>query len=85
MGFVQEVVPRGGALARARELAEAIAAYPNASIQADRAGAVGAFGGPLAEGLRREAEVGRATLADPEMAAGLARFTSGDRPEPPRG
>lgn len=84
MGFVQEIVPAGDALKRAIELATRIAGYPQSSIRADRAGAISTFGSPLAEGLRREAEIGRATLLDPEMAAGLERFVSGDRPEPPR-
>jgi len=83
MGFVQEIVPAGEALNRALELATRIAAYPQASIRADRAGAISTFGSSLADGLRREAEIGRATLLDPEMAAGLERFATGDRPEPP--
>jgi len=84
MGFVQEIVPAGESLRRAIELATRIAGYPQASIRADRAGAISTFGSTLADGLRREAEVGRATLLDPEMAAGLERFATGDRPEPPR-
>ncbi|MGZ4189870.1 MAG: enoyl-CoA hydratase-related protein [Actinomycetota bacterium] len=84
MGFVQEIVPAGEALNRALALAERIAGYPQASIRADRAAVLAAFGLPLGDGLRFEAEHGRATLTDPEMAAGLARFVSGDRPEPPR-
>ena len=84
MGFVQEIVPAGEALKRAQELAARIAGYPQSSIRADRAGAISTFGSSLAEGLQREAEIGRATLLDPEMAAGLERFAKRDRPEPPR-
>ena len=84
MGFVQEIVPAGEALKRAVELAARIAGYPQSSIRADRAGALSTFGSSLADGLRREAEIGRATLLDPEMADGLQRFATGDRPEPPR-
>jgi enoyl-CoA hydratase len=84
MGLVQEVVPAGEALNRALELASRIAAYPQASIRADRAAAIGTYGAALLDGLRIEAEGGRATLTDPEMAAGLQRFASGDRPEAPR-
>jgi len=85
MGLVQEVVPQGKALERSLELAAAIAAYPQASIHADRNGAIGTFGTELRAGLKEEAKLGRATLADPEMAAGLERFASGDRPVSPRG
>jgi enoyl-CoA hydratase len=84
MGFVQEIVPAGGALARALSIADRIAGYPQASIRADRAGALSTFGSSFADGLRLEAALGRATLADPEMAAGLERFATGDRPESPR-
>jgi len=84
MGFVQEIVPAGEALRRALELAARIAGYPQLSLRADRAVSLSTYGSSLADGLKREAEVGRATLLDPEMAAGLQRFASGDRPEAPR-
>jgi enoyl-CoA hydratase len=84
MGFVQEIVPRGGSLARAVELAEHIAAYPRLSLLHDRQQVLGAFHRPLAEGIRDERETGIPTLSDPEMAEGLARFARGERPEPPR-
>ena len=84
MGLVQEVVPSGQALTRALELAEAVASYPQASLKADRRGLLVALGLPMADGLEEEAEAGIATVADPEMAAGLARFADGDRPEPPQ-
>ena len=84
MGLVQEVVPRGGALARALELAERIAGYPQASIRADREATIRGFGTPLADGLRLEAELCLPTASEAEMAVGLARFVSGDRPEAPR-
>src|SRR5919204_1477150 len=79
MGLVQEVVPSGQALTRALELAEAVASYPQASLKADRRGLLVALGLPMADGLEEEAEAGIATVADPEMAAGLARFADGDR------
>jgi enoyl-CoA hydratase len=84
MGFVQEIVPAGEALKRALVLADRMAGYPQSSIHADRAASLSTFGSTLADGLKIEAEIGRATLLDPEMAAGLERFASGDRPEPPR-
>jgi enoyl-CoA hydratase len=85
MGFLQEVVPPGRALARALELAEMIASYPNqGGILADRASAIGAWDQPLREGLEREGTAGIATLSDPTLAEGLARFAAGERPESPR-
>jgi enoyl-CoA hydratase len=77
MGLVQEVVGRAGALVRARELADRIAGYPQASLVADRASAI------ALDGLAAEAVRGEATVADPDMAEGLRRFASGDRPAAP--
>lgn len=82
IGFVQEVVEDGGALARALELAERIASYPHASMRADRAAAIDGVGRARLDALAREAESGRVSLADLELAAGLRRFASGDRPAP---
>lgn len=83
-GFAQEVVPPGEALGRALELAARIAAYPQSSIRADRAATIAGFGRPIEEGLKVEAELCLPTVNDPDLAAGLQRFVSGDRPEPPR-
>lgn len=85
MGFLQEVVPQGQALARALELAGFIASYPNfAGICADRQAALGTYGLSLDEGLLLEARVVRPTLASDELAAGLGRFASGARDASPR-
>lgn len=83
IGFVQEVVADGAALARAEELAERIAGYPQASLRADRAAAIDGIGRVRLDALAREAETGRATLAAEELRAGLERFATGDRPAPP--
>jgi enoyl-CoA hydratase/carnithine racemase len=79
MGLVQEIVPAGKYLERALELAAHIAGYPQASMLADRASAL------ALDGIEAEAERGAATLADPEMFAGLERFRLHDRPAPPSG
>jgi enoyl-CoA hydratase len=79
MGLVQEVVAAGVALTRCVELAERIAGYPQASLRADREGAI------VLDGIEAEAQRGEATLRDPDMAAGLERFRTGDRPAPPQG
>lgn len=84
MGLVQEVVPRGKALSRALEIAERVAGYPQASLRADRRATLEGFGMDLREGLMLEAKLCIPTVNDPELAAGLGRFASHDRPEAPR-
>jgi len=85
MGFLQEVVPEGQALARALELAGSIASYPNfAGIRADRQAALATYGLSLDEGLQLEARIVRPTLASNELMAGLARFADGARDPSPR-
>jgi enoyl-CoA hydratase len=83
IGLVQEVVPAGRALERALELAERMVDYPQASLQADRSSTLAALAMPLAEGLAQEERDGFATLSDPDLAAGLERYVSGNRPAPP--
>jgi enoyl-CoA hydratase len=87
MGFVQEIVPRGQALARALELADAIASYPNfAGLCADRRAALHGLSLGLDAGLLLEAQCVRPECFSPELRAGLARFAAGARdasPAPP--
>jgi enoyl-CoA hydratase len=85
LGLVQEVVPPGQALTRALELAEAMTAYPQASIRADRAATLDSAAKALDDGLLHERGLVVPTLGDPEMALGLDRFRDHDRPEPPAG
>jgi enoyl-CoA hydratase len=85
MGFLQEIVPSGTAKARAFELAERIASYPNqAGIRADREAALAGFGMPLADAIALETATTLPTVVDAEMAAGLDRFAARDRPDAPR-
>ncbi len=81
IGLVNEVVPRGEALSRARELAHFIAALPQPAIHTDKEAAVRGFGQPLDEGLRIEAECFNRLIGDPEMAEGLRRFNERDHPD----
>lgn len=83
MGLVQEVVPEGGALERAVELAGLIAAYARPTLLADRASTLGAPGLGLRAGLDVELEEG--LRAAEGMTDGLARWAEGDRPPPPVG
>lgn len=84
IGLVQEVVPQGGALPRALELAAHIAQYPQASIRADRQAMLSTFGLDLDEGHLLESRVGRPTTSEAEMWSRLEGFAAGDRPASPR-
>jgi enoyl-CoA hydratase len=68
-------VPPGRALERALEMAEGLAAFPQATMLADRRAAIEGLGLPLAEGLALEARTGPAVFADAQ--AGAARFAGG--------
>jgi enoyl-CoA hydratase len=57
IGLVSEVVPRGGALARAHELAHEIAALPQGAIRSDKESIMRGVGRTLEERLRIEAEL----------------------------
>ncbi len=77
MGLLTEVVPdgEGAALARALEWAQALAAFPQETMLADRRAAIDGLGLPLADGLALEAQAGPAVFADAQ--AGAARFAGG--------
>ena len=76
IGLVNEVVAPGAALTRALEYAEALAAFPQETMLADRRAAIEGFGMPLADGLKVEAEAGRATFGVAQR--GAARFAGGE-------
>jgi enoyl-CoA hydratase len=75
IGLVNEVTERGRHLERALELAEAIAAFPQETMLADREAAIAAQGLPLEDGLALETRLGRARVLD--ALEGARRF----RPE----
>jgi enoyl-CoA hydratase len=76
MGLLTEVVPAGEHLARALEMAEGLAAFPQQTMLADRRAALEGFGLALADGLALEAQAGPAVFAD--AVAGAARFAGGE-------
>jgi enoyl-CoA hydratase len=76
MGLLTEVVPAGEHLARALEMVEGLAAFPQETMLADRRAALEGFGLPLAEGLALEAQAGPAIFA--AAVAGAARFAGGE-------
>ena len=76
MGLLTEVVPAGEHLARALEMVEGLAAFPQETMLADRRAALEGFGLPLRDGLALEAQAGPAVFAD--AVAGAARFAGGE-------
>jgi enoyl-CoA hydratase len=77
MGLATKVVPVGTARRAAEELARQIAGFPQACMRSDRASAL--EGGSLgyADALANEFSHGLATLTDPGVFEGVARFRGG--------
>ena len=79
IGLVNEIVPRGNALARARELAGQIAALPQGAIRSDKESIMRGVGRTLEERLRIEAEmtISMFMRRDPHT-LGAAAFKAGN-------
>lgn len=80
IGLVNEIVPRGQALARARELAAALCELPQGAMRTDKQAAVMGWGRPLADGLRIEAEVGADAIGGRAIREGAAAFVEKRKP-----
>jgi enoyl-CoA hydratase len=78
LGLANRVVRKGTAREEAERLAAEIATFPQTCMRNDRQSAYEQHGLPLPEALRREFELGRATLASGEFAIGAERFRAGD-------
>ena len=76
MGLLTEVVPPGRHLERALEYAEALAAFPQVTMLADRRAAIEGLGLPLDAALAVEARSGWETFG--VAAEGAARFAAGE-------
>ncbi len=76
IGLVTETVAPGQHLARALEYAEALAAFPQDTMLADRSAAIEGIGLPFEDGMRLEARAAQPTLAT--AWAGASRFASGE-------
>jgi enoyl-CoA hydratase len=76
MGLLTEVVPAGAQVARALELAERLAAFPQPTLRSDRLAVLAAPGLALADGLALEAGLGRDSLT--AGLRGAARFQAGE-------
>ncbi len=75
MGLCNRVVPTGSGLAAALDLAAQLAAFPQATMLADRASAYAQWELPLARALHQEWEGGKQCLGD--ALCGAARFSAG--------
>lgn len=76
IGLANRVVPPGQAREAAIALARQIAAFPQATLRADRESALTQWDWPFAQAMQREWEQGRERLAD--ALAGAARFAGGE-------
>ena len=76
LGLLTEVVAPGAHLERALQIAEALAAFPQETMLADRRAAIEGFGLPLSAGLAVEAQAGPAVFGD--AIEGAARFAGGE-------
>ncbi len=75
MGLANRVVPRGHARDAAVELARQLAAFPQATMRADRESAQRQWDLPMGEALKQEWERGRERI--PDALAGAQRFAAG--------
>jgi enoyl-CoA hydratase len=76
IGLVTEITGPGEHLERALAYAEALAAFPQDTMLADRSAALEGVGRPFDEGMRLEARAARPTLA--AAWTGASRFASGE-------
>ncbi|GIX48502.1 MAG: hypothetical protein KatS3mg131_2713 [Candidatus Tectimicrobiota bacterium] len=84
MGLVQEVVPKGQAVARALEVAQHMTTYPQISLRNDRLAALWGLALPLPDGLALEARLHQESLRAEEMRQGLRHYVARQRPQPLR-
>jgi enoyl-CoA hydratase len=79
IGLVNEVVPRGQALARAQQLAAEVAALPQGAIRSDKESVMRGVGQTLEERLRTEAELAISMFMRRDShTLGAAAFKAGD-------
>ncbi len=76
IGLCEYVTPKGGALAKAEELAQEIARFPQVCVRADRRSAIKSHGLTIREALIQEWYNGREALIE-DGVAGATRFKDG--------
>jgi len=77
MGLVTQLVPAGQARQAAEQLARQIAALPQVCLRGDRASALDAASLGFDDAMANEFRHGLATLTDPGVFEGVARFRGG--------
>jgi enoyl-CoA hydratase len=77
IGLATRVVPRGHAREAAEQLAREIAAFPQACMRSDRASALESTSLAFDDAMAGEFLHGMATLTDPGVFEGVARFRGG--------
>jgi enoyl-CoA hydratase len=76
MGLANRVVPRGQAREAAIALARQLAAFPQATLRADRESAYAQWDLPMGEALQQEWQRGKARI--PDALEGATRFAGGE-------
>jgi enoyl-CoA hydratase len=77
MGLVNQLVPAGQAREAAEQLARQIAAFPQICARSDRMSALESTSLPFEDAMANEFRHGMATLNDPGVFEGVARFRGG--------
>jgi enoyl-CoA hydratase len=77
MGLVNRVVPKGKSLEAAVELAEEMSRFPQTCLREDRLSTYESGTLALEAALANELGHGLASLASPDLASGVGRFTGG--------
>jgi enoyl-CoA hydratase len=77
MGLANRLVPSGSALDASVSLADEIAAHPQTCLRNDRTSALTQWGFDETSAMRRELELGFATIGSGETATGAAAFSEG--------
>jgi len=77
MGLANRIVPKGQALAVAKELAHQIAAFPQRCMRSDRLSALEQWDGDFGAAMRNETRRGQEVIASGETREGAARFAAG--------
>ena len=78
MGLANRLAEPGRALAEAIELANRLAAFPQACMRADRRSSYEQWGRGWEDAMSREFELGWQVIESGETSAGAARFASGE-------
>jgi enoyl-CoA hydratase len=77
IGLCERVAPKGQALSQALELAAQIAAFPQRCMRGDRRSAIDQWSLAWPDAMRRELELGLATLESGETLSGATAFSGG--------